>query len=107
MITTGKVPHYKLRPNPGIMIVLLLTLISGGLLGMTFVSMDDGSGASLQKAYFVFLVTGVISVCLLIVATSKFWFPHLWKRNSTHDRHKQLSRRHAHGHGRHPSRRRR
>ena len=40
------------------------------------------------------IITGIISFCLAIVATSKLWFPHLWKKNSTHARHKQHTSNH-------------
>jgi hypothetical protein len=40
------------------------------------------------------IVTALISVGLLIVATSKLWFSHLWKKNSSHKRHSQHSPHH-------------
>ena len=90
----GKVPHFSLRPHPAVSAAFFFVLIVGVLLGLSFLSQERGAGDYRQKANFVFLVTGVICFLLLILGTSKLWFPHLWRKNSTHDRHKQHSSRH-------------
>ena len=40
------------------------------------------------------IFTGLISLCLLFAATSKLLFSHLWKKNSSHDRHRMHSKNH-------------
>ena len=40
------------------------------------------------------IITSLLSICLGIVATSKMWFSHLWKKNSTHARHKKHTKYH-------------
>ncbi len=92
--TKGKVPHFTLRPHPVVTMVLILVLVVGLLTTLSFISTDDGSGVQRQKGVLVLVLTLVISVCLTIVATAKLWFTHLWKRNSTHARHKQHSQFH-------------
>ena len=92
--TKGKVPHFTLRPHPGITMVLVLVLVVGLLTTLSFISTDDGSGVQRQKGILVLVLTLLISFCLTIVATAKLWFTHLWKRNSNHARHKQHSQFH-------------
>ena len=109
MNTRGKVPHFTLRPHPIVTGAFFLVLIVGLLLAMSFLSMEEGAGNYKQKAMLTLVVTGVVCFCLLILATSKLWFRHLWKKNSTHDRHKQHTQHHPamrdrHGH---PTRHRR
>ena len=90
----GKVPHFSLKPHPAIISAFFFVLIIGVLVGLSLLSQERGAGDYRQKADFVFLVTGLLCIFLLIAGTSKMWFPHLWKKNSTHDRHKQHSSRH-------------
>jgi uncharacterized membrane protein YozB (DUF420 family) len=90
----GKVPIFTLRPHPVVSLVLVLVLIVGLLLAMSFYSKEDGTGVYRQKGTFTLILTTILSICLTIVATAKMWFTHLWKKNSTHDRHKQHSKHH-------------
>jgi NADH:ubiquinone oxidoreductase subunit 5 (subunit L)/multisubunit Na+/H+ antiporter MnhA subunit len=90
----GKVPIFTLRPHPVVSMALVFVLIIGLLLAMSFYSKEDGTGVYRQKGVFTLILTAVISICLTIVATAKMWFTHLWKKNSTHDRHKNHSANH-------------
>lgn len=92
--TKGKVPHFTLRPHPVVTMVIILVLIVGLLTVLSFFSREDGTGINRQKGILVLVLTLIISICLTIVATAKLWFTHLWKRNSTHARHKQHSQHH-------------
>jgi cytochrome b len=92
--TRGKVPHFTLRPHPVVSMVLILVLIVGLLTAMSFFSMEEGTGVHRQKGVFILILTAIITICLTIVATSKLWFTHLWKKNSTHARHKQHTKNH-------------
>jgi heme/copper-type cytochrome/quinol oxidase subunit 2 len=94
MPSRGKVPHFTLRPSPGIATGFFLALIIGGLVSLSFFTADVGDGAQNLKGIATLMITAIICICLIIVATSKLWFAHLWKRNSTHERHKQHSRHH-------------
>ena len=90
----GRVPNFSLKPHPGFVFSFFFTLLVGGLVALALLSKEEGVGDYRQKAIFVMLVTGLLCFFQLILATSKLWFPHLWKRNSTHNRHKQHSAHH-------------
>jgi hypothetical protein len=92
--TQGKVPGFSLKPHPVVSILLVFVFITGLLGTMSLFSMEEGTGEYRQKGILTALVTLVITICLSIVATAKLWFSHLWRKNSTHDRHKQHSRHH-------------
>ena len=94
MDTGGKVPHFTLRPHPIVSMVLLLVLIAGSLITLSFFSMEDGTGKYKHRGILTLTITAILSICLAIVATSKMWFAHLWKKNSTHARHKNHTRFH-------------
>jgi len=90
----GKVPYFTLRPHPVVSVVFVLVIIVGVLTAMSFFSMEEGTGEYRQRGIFTLIVTAILSICLAIVATSKMWFPHLWKKNSSHARHKNHTRYH-------------
>lgn len=73
---------------------LVFVLVVGLLTAMSFFSKEDGGGVNRHRGIFTLVITGIVSSCLAIVATAKIWFTHLWKKNSTHARHKQHSRHH-------------
>lgn len=94
MDTGGKVPHFSLRPHPVVSMILALVLIAGVLIALSFFSMEEGTGTYRSRGVFTLVITAILSICLAIVATSKMWFAHLWKKNSTHARHKNHTRYH-------------
>ncbi len=83
-----------MRPHPVLTGAIILTLLVGILLSLSFWSQEEGTGLYKQRAILTLIITAISTVFLLILATSKLWFPHLWKKNSTHDRHKQHTRYH-------------
>jgi len=83
-----------MRPHPIVSGLLILVPITGILLAMSFFSYEDGTGIYFHRGILVLIITGILSFFLLILATSKLWFPHLWKKNSTHARHRQHTRHH-------------
>jgi hypothetical protein len=93
-LSRGKVPHFTMRPHPIIMGLLILVPVSGLLLAMSFFSYEEGTGRYYHRGILTLIITGIMWIFLLILATSKLWFPHLWKKNSTHARHKQHTRFH-------------
>lgn len=93
-MTRGKVPHFSMRPHPVITGLLILTLLVGLLLAMSFFTQDEGTGIYRQRGIFTLIITGILCFFLVIIATAKFWYTHLWKKNSTHARHKQHSPHH-------------
>ncbi|MEA2067969.1 MAG: hypothetical protein U9P12_02100 [Verrucomicrobiota bacterium] len=93
-MTRGKVPHFSMRPHPVVTGGLVLILVVGFLLALSFFSQEEGTGDFQQKGVLTLIVTAILCIFLSILATAKFWFPHLWKKNSTHARHKQHSQYH-------------
>lgn len=91
---TGSVPHFSLKPHPVVSMLFIFVLIIGLLTALSFFSMEEGTGEYRQKAIATIILTVMITLFLGIVATSKMWFSHLWKRNSNHSRHKNHTRHH-------------
>lgn len=83
-----------MRPHPAVTGSLVFVLLIGFLTAMSFFSKEDGTGVYMHRAVLTLMITGILTICLVILATAKFWFPHLWKKNSTHARHKQHSKHH-------------
>ena len=73
---------------------LILVVVAGLLIAMSFFSMEEGTGVYKQRAILTLVLTAIISICLTIVATAKLWFMHLWKKNSTHARHRKHTEHH-------------
>ena len=94
METRGKVPHFTLRPHPLVSMALFLVVVVGLLVAMSFFSKEEGTGEYSQMGVFTLIVTGILGICMTILATAKLRFSHLWKRNSTHARHKNHTRYH-------------
>jgi len=90
----GKVPRFSLMPHPMIIASFILVLVVGSLIGLALLSKDGGVGDYRHQADFVFLVTGILCILIFLMGTSKLWFRHLWKKNSTHARHKQHTKYH-------------
>lgn len=71
-----------------------MIMVIGFLVSMSFFSKDGGTGIYRQQAILTLIITGILCFFLIIVATAKFWYTHLWKKNSTHARHKQHTKHH-------------
>lgn len=93
-LTRGKVPNFSMKPHPVLTGALILILIAGLLLALSFFAQDEGTGHYRQQGILILIITTILSIFLAILATSKLWFPHLWKKNSTHARHKQHTKYH-------------
>ena len=83
-----------MRPHPAVTGSLIFVLLIGFLVAMSFFAKEDGTGVNMNRATITLIITGILTIFLVILATAKFWFPHLWKKNSTHARHKQHSKYH-------------
>ncbi|MDF7825913.1 hypothetical protein P4B35_17925 [Pontiellaceae bacterium B12227] len=93
-MSRGKVPHFSMRPHPAVTGLFIMILTVGLLLAMSFFAKDEGTGAYKQQGILTLMITGILSFFLIIIATAKFWYTHLWKKNSTHARHKQHTQYH-------------
>lgn len=94
-MTRGKVPHFSMRPHPVVLAAMIMTLIIGGLLALSLFSKDEGTGGTYhQQGVLTLIITAILTILQAIVATAKLWYTHLWKKNSTHARHKQHTKFH-------------
>ena len=83
-----------MRPHPTIMGALIIIPVIGTLLALSFFAQEEGAGVHRQRGILTLIITAVLTFCLLILATAKFWYTHLWKKNSSHARHKQHTKYH-------------
>jgi hypothetical protein len=90
----GKVPEFSLRPHPAITTGMILVPLIGVLTAAALFQKDAGTGELKPAAILVLIITGILFFMLLIGATYKLFFPHLWKRNSSHKRLRQHSKHH-------------
>ena len=90
----GKVPQYAIRPEPIASFVCIIIFISGSLLTLSFFSQEDGTGVYQQRGTISAIITGLLTIFFILVATDKYWFTHLWKKNATHNRHHKHSKEH-------------
>lgn len=83
-----------MRPHPALTALFFMNLTIGALMAMSFFAKDGGAGDYQQKGIFTLIITGLFAFFLAIVALSKFRYTHLWKKNSSHARHKQHTQYH-------------
>lgn len=82
MNTHGKVPMFKMRPQKGTLIAAICVLVLGALYFFE-AHRDPGDIPAQDRAHLIFAVSVIVSGLLLIIATGRMWFSHLW-----HDRYK-------------------
>lgn len=78
MILLGdRVPMFKLRAHRGMLLAAILVFILGGLLSLHFYT-EDAYRTGAYRGSLVLILTVGITLMLLVVATARFWFKHLW-----------------------------
>lgn len=82
----GKVPMFKMKPQPLPLIGALVVFVLGFLFWVEG-HRDPGNIPAHGRADLAFVVSIVIAGLLFIVATSRMWFKHLW-----HDRYDRKGR---------------
>ena len=87
------VPMFKMKPQRGTLWVSIIVLVVGAL-AFWDGHQDPGNIGAQERANLFLALSIVISGVLMIIATSRMWFSHLW-----HDRYHGSSR------SRHSSRR--
>ena len=84
----GKVPEFKLKPDPIALCLLIIIIISGFLISLNFFNAEDGTNINSQKGVITCIVTSLLSIFLTFAAAAKYRFQHLWKKNTSHERHR-------------------
>ncbi len=78
---TGKVPMFKMKPQQGTLWLAIFVFLLG-VLAFYDGHRNPGDIAAQDRANLAFALSVVLSGTLMIVATSRMWFRHLW-----HDRY--------------------
>ncbi len=78
---SGKVPMFKMRPQGGTLWLAVFVLLFGAIAFFDG-HKDPGDIAAQDRSNLVLTLSIVISGILMILATSRMWFKHLW-----HDRY--------------------
>ncbi len=88
----GGVPNFSLRIPGPILALLILVLISGSMLTLSFyLNADFGDLAAQSRIRLSLIVTLLLALFVLLAGTSHWWYPHL----------RQGSHKHGHKHHRH------
>lgn len=84
---SGKVPMFKMKPQSGTLWVSVIMLLLGAAAFFDG-HKDPGDIAAQDRSNLALALSIVVSGVLMIVATSRMWFKHLW-----HDRYGRSGRR--------------
>jgi hypothetical protein len=84
---SGRVPMFKMRPQRGTLWLAIIVFLLGAL-AFYDGHRDPGDIAAQDRSNFALALSVMGSGVLMIVATSRMWFKHLW-----HDRYKSRRRR--------------
>ena len=96
------VPNFSMRIRGPMLVFLILVLVTGILVTLSFsLNADAGDLAAQNRVKLSFIVTLLLSVFILLAATGRWWHPHLWRRGNSQKHH-----RHRHKHNRSSHRRR-
>ena len=78
---TGRVVNFRLRPPKRMFFYALLILAAGGGIALYYLSPERRFlPHSRSMAYLAIAFSVVLSGCLVIIATAKLWFRHLWHK---------------------------
>jgi len=93
----GGVPNFSLRISGPILLLLTLVLISGSMLTLSFyLNADVGDLAAQNRIRLSLIVTLLLSVFILLVGTSRWWHPHLWRHGNSQRQHRRRHRYESH-----------
>jgi len=80
-VQSGKVPMFRMKPQRGTLWIAVAVLLFGAIAFLDG-HKDPGDISAQERSNFVLTLSIVVSGALMIVATSRMWFKHLW-----HDRY--------------------
>jgi len=95
----GGVPNFNLRISGPALLLLILVLISGSMLTLSFyLNADFGDLEAQSRVKLSLLITLVLTLFILLASTGHWWYPHLRQGHSSRHKHRP--------HGPHSRRRR-
>ena len=74
---SGRVPSFRMKPQYGTLMVAFVILVVG-ILGFYESHSDPGNLDAEKRGYLLLAICIVVSGVLIITATSRMWFRHLW-----------------------------
>ena len=98
----GGVPNFSMRIKGPTLALLILVLVTGTLLTISFhIQADPGDLAAQNREDLSLIITLMLSFFILLVGTGRWWHPHLWRHGNSqtqhrHRRKKKPSSRHRH-----------
>jgi len=96
----GGVPNFNLRISGPILVLLILVLIAGSMLTLSFyLNADVGDLEAQSRVRLSLIVTLLLAFFVFLSGTGHWWHPHLWQGRKSRSRHR-------HRHGPHSQRRR-
>lgn len=99
----GGVPNFRMRISGPFLLSLLLVLITGLLLSMSFsITADEGDLAAQNRVRLTLIITLLLSAFILLAGSARMWHPPLWKHGHSQRKHRQ---RRGHHSGQHHHRR--
>lgn len=92
----GGVPSFSMRIKGPVLALLILVLVTGTLLTISFhLHTDPGDLAAQNRANLSLIITLMLSFFILLVGTGRWWYPHLWRRGNSQKHHRHR-RNHSH-----------
>ena len=77
VLPDNQVPMFRLQAHRGMLLSALLVFVIGGLLSLYFFK-EDAYCTGASRGPLTFIFTACTVFILLIGATARFWFRHLW-----------------------------
>ncbi len=78
---SGRVINFRLRPPKRMFFLAFLILAAGGAIAAYYLGPEKRFLPNARStAYFAIAFSSVLAGCILIVATAKLWFRHLWHK---------------------------
>ncbi len=95
----GGVPNFRLRINGATIALLIVVLLTGILLTLSFhLQSDPGDLSAQNRVKLSLIITFMLSFFILLVGTGRWWHPHLWQRGNSQKHHRHRSK---HGNSHH------
>ena len=103
MLPQQGVPNFNLRIKEPILAALIMVLVFGLLLTLSFyLNTAPGDLAAQNRTKLSLIVTTLLSAMLLIAGTAHWWHAHLWRHGNSQSQHRHRTKhpRHRHKHER-------